>query len=70
MSARLDWGMNQRIYCCKCKLKLEYIVLRQVEEVFYKYDIVTNQLSDYHGDGSVITSDYKCPFCNTSQTLD
>lgn len=49
--------------CKYCSSEIEFVILKQIEEQFYKYFPDINQLEDFHGDGSVIASEYYCPVC-------
>ncbi len=55
--------MNKLIRCLACQQQSEYVVMRQIEEHFYKYDLATNDLKDFHGAESVLHTEYRCQFC-------
>lgn len=42
----------------------EIVGIVQEETHYYSFDINTNQLEDFHGDGSVESQEFFCVHCN------
>jgi hypothetical protein len=55
--------------CKLCRAHIEYYIVRQIEEHYYKYYPETNQLEDFHGDESLVESEYTCPACEAEIDL-
>ena len=56
---------QSKIYTCKyCKKVGEIIGVVQAETRYYSFNINTNQLEDFHGDGDVESQEFFCVHCN------
>lgn len=56
--------MQEKFNCSKCKEFYEIVGLKQLEERYYKVFVDTDQIQDFHGDGTVLEQKYFCLKCN------
>lgn len=56
--------LDRKIFICKnCNKKQTEVGIEMLEKNYYRFNLDTEQLSDFHGDTSVESTKYFCLFC-------
>jgi hypothetical protein len=63
-SGRKCMNLSRNFHCVVCKHSSEACVVKQVEELYYEYNIAADQWKDFHGDGNILLQQFLCEECN------